>query len=269
MDDAQELIWLWLGVASYVAGLLVILGRRYKQNAERITMWLVGVGVMLLTVAISIRWQGVGHGPFLSMYEILLSNLFSLGLISSVVCWRVRLARKSLLGVTSVLTLLGVWAIVESPAPTILPPTYDNYWLWIHVTFGKIFLGICLVSVGLAIACLLNKNRWLGMSQPSKLLQTDALVWRFLSTAFVFHSLMLIAGAVWAQDAWGRFWNWDPLETWAFVTWLSIAILLHIRITYRIPSWLGWMGVVGVFVFAFFTFFGMPFISLAPHKGAV
>ena len=80
---------------------------------------------------------------------------------------------------------------------------------------------------------------------------------------------MLIAGAIWAQDAWGRYWAWDPLETWSFITWLLLALALHVRVTFKpTPVRTAWMVMV-VFVMAFLTFFGVPFISESTHKGAV
>lgn len=270
MTSSPELPWLWFGVGAYVLALVLYIVTKFNdQRREQIALWTVSLGVVLIGIAIGVRWGALGHGPFLSMFEILLSNLFSLGLVFAIVAWRMPLIRFAAPGVLVILTLLGVWAIKESPTATVLPPTYDNYWLWIHVTFGKLFLGTCLVSVGLAIACLFKENKMLGINELDKFPQIDGLVWRFLSIAFVFHSFMLIAGAVWAQDAWGRYWDWDPLETWAFITWLAIALLLHARLTLNIPSWVSWVGVLGVFVLAFFTFFGAPFISLAPHKGAV
>ena len=90
-----------------------------------------------------------------------------------------------------------------------------------------------------------------------------------MAVAFIFHSFMLIAGAVWAHDAWGRYWSWDPLETWSLLTWLSLAIVLHLRLTFRLQPALGWLLVTGVFAVAFLTFFGVPFVSMAPHKGAM
>jgi ABC-type transport system involved in cytochrome c biogenesis permease subunit len=87
--------------------------------------------------------------------------------------------------------------------------------------------------------------------------------------AFVFHSGMLIAGAVWAQDAWGRYWAWDPLETWAFGTWLAMVFALHARVSLNLAITPQRLLLVGVFLLAFLTFFGIPFISIAPHKGAV
>ena len=86
---------------------------------------------------------------------------------------------------------------------------------------------------------------------------------------FVFETLMLIAGAIWAQDAWGRYWGWDPLETWAFLTWLALAFFIHLRVTFKLRPRAGAYAIITVFVLAFLTFFGVPFVSTAPHKGAV
>ena len=61
----------------------------------------------------------------------------------------------------------------------------------------------------------------------------DDLAYRFMALGLVFQSLMLVSGAIWAQDAWGRYWAWDPLETWSFVTWLLLAFALHLRLTLR------------------------------------
>jgi len=85
----------------------------------------------------------------------------------------------------------------------------------------------------------------------------------------IFDSLMLIAGAVWAQDAWGRYWAWDPIETWAFLTWLMLGAALHVRITFKPSPRRGAILVLATFVLGFLTFFGVPFITMAPHKGAV
>ncbi|MDX1698264.1 MAG: cytochrome c biogenesis protein CcsA, partial [Thiohalobacterales bacterium] len=127
---------------------------------------------------------------------------------------------------------------------------------------------ICLAATGLAGVLLMRRlagGGFLRALQGER--ELDALVWRLMSVAFVFHSLMLIAGAVWARDAWGHFWTWDPLETWAFITWLVLGMSLHARLAWKIPLWVGWLLVQLVFVLAFLTFFGIPFSSIGPHKG--
>ena len=77
------------------------------------------------------------------------------------------------------------------------------------------------------------------------------------------------SGAVRANYAWGRYWAWDPLETWAFATWLAMVFGFHAKVSYRLSPMIERLFMVGVFLIAFLTFFGVPFISLAPHKGAV
>lgn len=272
MNVGVETTLLWGGLACYAASASALLYRLLAGRAPgRTVLGLLGLGVLALAAVVALRWLRVGHGPFLSLFEILLSNLLTLGLVYALAYWRWPLLRPSATVALPILLLLGVWIVFVPRGATPLPPTYENPWLWVHVTMGKVFLGTCLVAVGLAGVLLARRWRvlpagWLGGAPEPAL---DALAWRFLAVALLFHSLMLIAGAVWAQDAWGRYWAWDPLETWAFVTWLAMVVTLHLRVTYRVPQWLGWGLIVGVFALAFVTFFGVPFVSLAPHKGAV
>ena len=203
------------------------------------------------------------------MFEILLSSLFSLGLIFLIASLLFHDIRIASIPVYLVIILISYWSLVTTNDAGPLPPTYDNGWLWVHIFVGKVFLGLSLIAASLAITCL-----WLVtvMRKPTSspdIRNLEATAWRYLSLSFIFHSLMLIAGAVWAQDAWGRYWGWDPLESWAFATWLSIALALHSRITYRLHAVSGWIMISAVFVLAFFTFFGVPFVSIAPHKGAI
>lgn len=222
--------------------------------------------------AIAERWMRIGHGPFTTMFEILLSNLFSLGLIYGITYWRVPRSRPGAIVALPVLLLIGIWALVSPSEASHLPPTYENPWLWVHVAMGKLFLSTCLVATGVAGFLLLRGTGLFADPLPATTSDgstLDKTAWQFLALAFVFHSLMLISGAVWAQDAWGRYWAWDPLETWAFATWLFAAIALHGRVAFRMPGWVGWCLIVGVFVLAFLTFFGVPFVSVSPHKGAI
>jgi len=267
-----ELAWLWAGLACYavsavVAMKAVVVGRGETRST---LVWLVAA-LALLALAIGQRWIRVGHGPFLSMFEILLSNLFSLGLIFALAYWRLPRLRPSAAVVVPILLVLALWILVVNPRDTHLPPTYETPVLWLHVTAGKLFLGFCLVAVGLAGVILLRRRaraaRWFSAMPDSSTL--DQWAWRFMLVALVFQSLMLIAGALWAQDAWGRYWAWDPLETWAFITWVAAAAAMHARFAYRISPSVGALIILGVFILAFLTFFGVPFLSVAPHKGVV
>ena len=143
--------------------------------------------------------------------------------------------------------------------------------MWFHILLGKIFLGCALVATALAGVILARRRDW-GRARFARMAPDatlDALAWRLMLAALVFESLMLVAGALWAQDAWGRFWAWDPLETWAFLTWLGLSAAVHARLTWRLGPRAGAIMIVAVFVLAFLTFFGVPFVTLSPHKGAV
>lgn len=252
-------------LAAIVAWVAVLTNRRL----DNIVSISAGLAVIACLLSIALRWQQTGNGPFLTLYEVLLSNLFSLGLIFTVIYVVVPRARPSSLLVLPFLSLLGWWTLDSDATPLELPATYNTALLWVHVGVGKIFLGMNMVAVGLAgliFVRQLRRNVFLteSLSDDEML---DNLAWRFMAVAFVFHSLMLIAGAVWAQDAWGRFWAWDSLETWAFITWLVMAFSLHMRVTYRIPVLTGSLLIFSVFILAFLTFFGVPFTSVGPHKG--
>ena len=233
---------------------------------------LVMAALSLHALSLAARWATVGHGPFTTLYEILSSNLWSLTLVFAVAAACVREVRQAWWAGAPVPLLLGAWLLLADPRPGHLPPTYDTPLLYLHTLVGKLFLGLLLVAVALGLVPWARRHfaaaRRLA-ARHSDDARFATLAHRFAAFAFVFETLMLIVGAVWAQDAWGRYWAWDPLESWAFATWLALAAALHGRATLRpAPSTFGiWLA--GVFVIAFLTFFGVPFVSTAPHKGAV
>jgi len=270
LHPGPEQVCLLMAIVAYslaaIAAWAAVLTRRRLDSIVTVAT---SLAVAACVLSIALRWQQTGNGPFLTLYEVLLSNLFSLGFIFTVIYITVPRARPASLLVLPLLSLLGWWTLDADATPLELPATYNTALLWIHVGVGKIFLGMNMVAVGLAgliFVRQLRHNFFLsGSLSDDEML--DNLAWRFMAVAFVFHSLMLIAGAVWAQDAWGRFWAWDSLETWAFITWLVMALSLHARITYRMPRWSGSLLIFSVFILAFLTFFGVPFTSVGPHKG--
>jgi ABC-type transport system involved in cytochrome c biogenesis permease subunit len=263
-----------LGMAGTLATFaLASVGERSLRTARanHAAAWLLGAALVLLSAGIAARWLRIGHGPFLSMYEVLASSLWSLGLVYIVACGRYPVLWRMATFVLPVLVVMGAWMLSTSAADTHAPATYETPVLWFHVVLGKLFLGCAFVAVGIAGVLLARgaarlRTRLAALPGDGML---DALMWRFMLAALVFESAMLVAGAVWAQDAWGRYWAWDPLEIWALLTWIVLAGAVHARLAWRVTPRGGAMLVLAVFAIAFFTFFGIPFVSIAPHKGAV
>ncbi len=268
MSEQVELSLVWAGVMGYAISLLALLNKGFLKKNQWLTAVLLVLSVGFFAMAIAVRWIRLDQGPFFTLYEILLSNLFSLGLIYTFVFYQIPSTRIGAPVVISILLMLGVWCGIESPDSVPLPASYSNNWLWAHVGLGKLFLGFCLSATGIAVMLLIDRYKIVARSEQAHVSSQATVIWKLMAAGFFFESLMLITGAVWAHDAWGRYWSWDPLETWAFLTWLCLAILLHARLTFKSMSQpLGWIGVVAIFVLAFLTFFGIPFLSLAPHKG--
>lgn len=269
---ATELQLLWLALTLYtLAGSSAIGGAVLAKRCEHLIVALIVSGLAAHTFSLGFRWTRVGHGPFITMYEILSSNVWSLLLIFTVAYWRVRALRPAAVVVMPVVFVMMAWLLAVSPTEGHLPPTYRTVWLYFHVLFGKIFLGAVLIAVGIA-GLILLRRAGIGMAHYRSLpdnVRLEDLAFRFMMLGFIFETLMLLAGAVWAQDAWGRFWAWDPLETWAFATWLTLAFFIHCRVTTKLTPCASAALIMTVFVLAFLTFFGVPFVSTAPHQGAV
>lgn len=247
---------------------VVAMGFAVSAGWRRAVLVLMTAGLVLMTAGIALRWSVVGHGPFTTLYEVLASSVWSLVLIYTVAYAALPAVRGTGALVLPLVVVLAGWMLASDCSVGHLPPTFDTPLLYIHSVFGKLFLGLLMIAAALGIVLLVRRTlaseSFVDMPSDGRLLE---LSYRFAAFAFIADTAMLVVGAVWAQDAWGRYWAWDPLETWAFLTWLALAFALHLKIWVRPPA-VVWGGMVcAVFALGFLTFFGVPFVSDTPHKG--
>ncbi|HXI88213.1 MAG TPA: cytochrome c biogenesis protein CcsA [Parvularculaceae bacterium] len=267
MVDERALLLVSLG-AYFIAALVGLFALRKPRAAPAATI-ILGLALSAHALSIGLRWARLGHGPYVNLYEILSSNVWSLHAAVFAAAIASGLARRLIGLALAVLQILTLWLFITPPVDSPLPITYSSPWLPVHITLGKIFLGLTLLAVGLSIAVITRRVKPASFSNlpPSPILEETA--FRLMLVAAIFESLMLIAGAAWAQDAWGHYWAWDPLEIWAFATWASVIAYLHWRSALKPNPERASLAVIGIFVMAFLTFFGVPFLSTAPHKGAI
>jgi cytochrome c-type biogenesis protein CcsB len=165
----------------------------------------------------------------------------------------------------SVLLTLGLAVSVLYSDQAQLVPALHSYWLWIHVS-AAIISGGMFHTAAVVTVLFLARDRWENAAAAGRDGGRLATVWRRLPSArsldklsyrltalvFPLWTFAIIAGSIWAEAAWGRYWGWDPKETWAFITWVAYAAYLHARAT------AGWKGrraaAIGLVAFGAFVF---------------
>jgi cytochrome c-type biogenesis protein CcsB len=200
-----------------------------------------------------VRWKESGHFPLSNLYESLmfLSWCFTslhlyIDYYTSEQNEKNVLARKLLGAITTPSALLtNAFATFTLPkemqeaAP--LVPALQSNWLMMHVTvmilsYAALILGSLLSIAFLVLTTTKKKNESNQFKYENFSLTLDNLSYRILGIGFPLLTIGILSGAVWANEAWGSYWSWDPKETWALLTWLIFAIYLHTRLSK------GWEG---------------------------
>jgi ABC-type transport system involved in cytochrome c biogenesis permease subunit len=267
-----ELISFWAALVGYSLSTAIALWALiFKKKPEKTLLTLMALAWISHTVAIGARWERLGHLPFINMFEMLSANVW--GLMAALVAGYALLPRIRAFAaiLLPIVMLVTGWMLLIPRDESSLPPTYHTIWLFVHIGFIKLFLGCAFVALGMSAIVLLRaanigRGRFSGMPGDKSL---DGTAYRCMALALIFDTLAIAAGAIWAQDAWGSYWSWDKLEVWSLVTWLSIALTLHVRRPFKTHPITNAFLVLGTFMVAFFTFFGIPFVSNALHKGMV
>jgi cytochrome c-type biogenesis protein CcsB len=155
-----------------------------------------------------------------------------------------------------------------------LVPALKSYWLVIHVSAAVICGGAFTIAAGVTLAYLLQERRLRrtpeGQEPPASRLPSaqrlELLNYKILTFAFPLWTFAVVSGAIWAESAWGRYWGWDPKETWAFITWVIYAAFLHARTT---AGWRGrraaWISLVGFLAFLI-NYFGVNLFVQGLHS---
>ncbi len=251
---------------------------------EKFLAWGTGVGagtLVLQTGAVLLRWResyrlGYGHAPLSNLYESLVFGAWAIMLIYLVL--EVRLGKRVLGFFPAFLAFLAMAYASFSPSVDSkiqpLVPALKSNWLIAHVITCFIGYAAFAVSFGISIAYLARASRP-GNSGSKGIMallpdsrNLDEINHQMILFGFLWLSVGIMTGAVWANSAWGTYWSWDPKETWSLITWLIYASLLHAR-TLR-----GWRGgrvaklsILG-FACVLFTYFGVNFLLSGLHSYA-
>lgn len=237
--------------------------------ALTILAWIIHIASIVL------RGIAAQHVPWSNMFEFAsLGTALMVGVFLAVQFWRdVRFLGAFVTGLVAL--LLGLATVNFYVPITPLPPALQSVWLVIHVFVATLATGFFAIGGGLSIVQLLQARRESGKpglallrSVPSsEVLETIAN--RLIIVGFAFWTFTLMAGAIWAERAWGRYWGWDTKEVWTFIIWVVFAGYIHARAT---RGWRGnrsaWLAIIGFTAVLFnFTVVNLFFTGLHAYSG--
>lgn len=230
-----------------------------KDAVSKAAILVQAVGFVLHTAALVCRGLGAGRLPLTNQYEFAASFAWGLSLVSLIFIARYKFPVIGAFAAPVILLIIG-YAAMQSREVKALMPALRSSWLGFHVSTAIIAYGSFGVSFVLGIIFLLrdrmkDEGFW-AKHVPAKE-KLDLISYRSVCLGLLFLTFTIITGAIWAEQAWGSYWSWDPKETWSLVTWLVYATYLHLRIRR------GWKGkaaavfAVAGFVCVIFTYIGV------------
>jgi cytochrome c-type biogenesis protein CcsB len=212
------------------------------ERVGRLASAFMVLGFLLLTAGVIFRGISADRVPWGNMYEFSITGALA---FSGAYLFALKKYKLRWLGLPvslAVLLTLGtaITLLYRPSAP--LVPALKSTWLVIHVSAAIISGGVFLLANSIAGAYLILDRyeqkgvRPIWAQKLPSLEVLDNLSYRLVALVFPLWTFAVIAGAIWAESAWGRYWGWDPKETWAFITWVAYAAYLHARVT------VGWRG---------------------------
>lgn len=274
-SSQSAILWMsflfFLSTVFYWGGLITRSALGYSIGT--LLCW--GAVVMGFT-GLLVRWYesyllgaDIGHIPVSNLYEvfILFAMITALFYLYYEQHYQTRQMGPFVMLIISAAVGFLLWYTVARGAAEIQPlvPALQSWWMKIHVPANFIGYGTFSLAAMVGVAYLLKAHGWLVDRLPS-LEVLDDVMYKAIAVGFAFFTVATILGALWAAEAWGGYWSWDPKETWALIVWLNYAAWLHLRLMKGLRGRLGaWWAVVGLLVTTF-AFLGVNMFLSGLHS---
>lgn len=275
---------MWMSFLVLLATVTYFFGL-FKQSdfIYKVSTFITWTAATLGFVGMMVRWyesylisSDYGHIPVSSLYEVFI--LFIVMTILMYLYYEQKFKTRAMGGfvmlVMSASVLFVLWYVFDRQSHEIQPliPALQSWWMKIHVPANFVGYGgfsiAAMVGVAMLIRLRLEKNNpqsRLLTGLPTQRVMDD-IMYRSIAIGFAFFTVATVLGAMWAAEAWGGYWSWDPKETWALIVWLNYAAWLHIRMT---KGWHGapmaWWAVIGLFITTF-AFLGVNIFLSGLHS---
>ncbi|HET8886612.1 MAG TPA: cytochrome c biogenesis protein CcsA [Salinimicrobium sp.] len=273
-DIFRNLFWMYM--LSGVLMLVFVIFQIFKDNKfirSFIGLTKIAVAIMFIlhTAGLIARWYISGHAPWSDAYESMIYVAWATMLFGLLFGRKSDLTIASTAFVTSMILMIAHWNWMD-PAIANLQPVLDSYWLMIHVSvivgsYGPFTLGMILGAVSLILMLMTTEKNKVKMDLNIK--EITIITEMALTIGLVMLTIGNFLGGQWANESWGRYWGWDPKETWALVSIMIYAFVIHMRLVPGMRSrWLfNFMSVIA-FASIMMTYFGVNFYLSGLHSYA-
>jgi ABC-type transport system involved in cytochrome c biogenesis permease subunit len=232
-----------------------------RDGVEKAGRVFIFAGLIANMISIILRWQAAGRPPFTNMYESMVFFAWSIAAVYLMFSFSYRVKQIGFFVSLLLLFTMGIASLLNPDIEPLVPALQSN-WLTIHVV--TCFLGYAGFAISFVASIYYLAATRSGSAGIERI---DELSYRSVGFGFLFLTLGIITGSVWANTAWGSYWSWDPKETWSLITWLVYAIFLH----QRLRGWKGkrsaWISIIG-FTAVIFTYFGVNYLLSGLHSYA-
>ncbi|HSG98481.1 MAG TPA: cytochrome c biogenesis protein CcsA [candidate division Zixibacteria bacterium] len=269
--NATESVFYWatalFHAATFFTVLLALVFRKGRAfDFGRIFFLLAFV---TLTVFGVLRWIRTGHPPFVTLFESMITAIWFVVLIFHLVRHRLPHFAILLLPVSAVSFLLLGWSSALPHEASPLSAALTNTWLFIHASFATSGAAAFLIAASFGVVYLLGETRLVSVQRtiaavPEYTALPKAML-NFVIFGLILWGVMIVSGSIWAHVAWGRYWAWDPIELWSLISWLIYALLLHARLTFKMPQRVfAWLVIIAAATVAF-SLWGVQYLYDTIH----
>lgn len=257
---------------------------RDNEFAGKVASQMTWIASAMGLIGLMVRWresylvshENIGHIPVSNLYEVFI--LFAVMTALMYLYYEQKFNSRKMGGFVLLIISASIafllWYHFEKDAHVIKPlvPALQSYWMKIHVPANFVGYGAFSIAAMLGVAYLLRQRAdrlkpdgYLAKHLP-ELNMLDEVMHKSIALGFAFFTIATVLGAMWAAEAWGGYWSWDPKETWALIVWLNYAAWLHMRLT---KGWRGaplaWWAIIGLFVTTF-AFLGVNMFLSGLHS---
>ncbi len=232
--------------------------------------------ILMGFIGLMVRWYesyllgaDIGHIPVSNLYEVfvlfcLITALFTVFYEEK---YETRQVSAFILLVISAAVGFLLWYMTSRDAHEIQPlvPALQSWWMKIHVPANFIGYGTFALAAMVGVAYLLKSKSILADRLPS-LEVLDDIMYKAIAVGFAFFTIATILGALWAAEAWGGYWSWDPKETWALIVWLNYAAWLHMRLMKGLRGQVAAWWAIGGLLVTSFAFLGVNMFLSGLHS---